>query len=149
MAAGVHQSLAGNVIGVHGEPRGGHQEIDAAVQQFLHPLADGPAIVRHDQGFQNLTAEFLHLGADDGDEFILHQPHEDLGAGYYDADPGLAQGEHPEQGPVAQEGHGFMKVGAGQKQGNRPGAAQHPALGEHRVALAAGAHDPGHQVEPL
>ena len=42
-----------------------------------------------------------------------------------------------------------MKIGPGQKQGNRPGAAQHPALGEHRVALAAGAHDPGHQVEAL
>ena len=94
---GVHQPLAGDVIRVHGETGGGHQEIDAAVQEFPHRLADGPPIIRHNQGFEHLAAEFLHLGGDDGDELVLHQPHEDLGAGDQDADPGLAQGQHLEQ----------------------------------------------------
>ena len=61
--------------------------------------------------------KFLHLGGDDGDEFVLHQPHKDLGAGDQDADPGPAQGQHLENGPASKHGQGLLKVGPGQEQG--------------------------------
>ena len=89
--SGVCQAPAGDVIGVHRQASSSHQQINTTVQELLHRLADGPPIIRHNQGLEHLAAELLHLGGDDGDELVLHQPHEDFSAGDQNTDAGLAQ----------------------------------------------------------